>query len=68
MFANSTSIISRYELIGGSPIRKWTELQGKEMCKILDVKNPVSAPHKAYTAFRYAANYAANYGANYAAN
>ena len=45
---------AQYELIGGSPIRKWTELQGKEMCKILDVTNPDSAPHKAYTAFRYA--------------
>eukprot|EP00729_Bicosta_minor_P026638 gene26638-34286_t len=45
---------AQYELIGGSPIRKWTEHQGEEMCKILDVKHPESAPHKAYTAFRYA--------------
>eukprot|EP00938_MAST-03A_sp_MAST-3A-sp1_P003812 g3812.t1 len=44
----------QYETIGGSPIRKWTEYQGKEMCKILDEACPESAPHKAYTAFRYA--------------
>ena len=44
----------QYETIGGSPIRKWTEHQGKEMCKILDTMRPESAPHKAYTAFRYA--------------
>ena len=44
----------QYETIGGSPIRKWTEYQGKEMCKILDETCPESAPHKAYTAFRYA--------------
>ena len=44
----------QYETIGGSPIRKWTEYQGKEMCKILDKACPESAPHKAYTAFRYA--------------
>mmetsp|Transcript_18012 Transcript_18012/g.31838 ORF Transcript_18012/g.31838 Transcript_18012/m.31838 type:complete len:419 (-) Transcript_18012:1031-2287(-) len=45
---------AQYEEIGGSPIRKWTEHQGKEMCKILDKVRPESAPHKAYTAFRYA--------------
>jgi len=44
----------QYEEIGGSPIRKWTEFQGKEMCKILDKARPESGPHKAYTAFRYA--------------
>ena len=45
---------AQYEEIGGSPIRRWTEHQGKEMCKILDKIRPESAPHKTYTAFRYA--------------
>eukprot|EP00940_MAST-03C_sp_MAST-3C-sp2_P002099 g2099.t1 len=44
----------QYEVIGGSPIRKWTEYQGEELCRILDETRPESAPHKAYTAFRYA--------------
>lgn len=39
---------------GGSPIRKWSEYQAAEMCKILDKTNPESAPHKPYVAFRYA--------------
>nr|POE79576.1 ferrochelatase, mitochondrial [Quercus suber] len=39
---------------GGSPIRKWSEYQATEMCKILDKTNPESAPHKPYVAFRYA--------------
>lgn len=39
---------------GGSPIRKWSEYQAAEMCKILDQTNPESAPHKPYVAFRYA--------------
>ncbi|KAK4625337.1 Ferrochelatase, mitochondrial [Fulvia fulva] len=39
---------------GGSPIRKWSEYQAEEMCKILDKTNPESAPHKPYVAFRYA--------------
>lgn len=44
----------QYEEINGSPIRYWTEEQGKAMCKILDKQHPQTAPHKAYTAFRYA--------------
>ncbi|PNS17461.1 ferrochelatase [Sphaceloma murrayae] len=40
---------------GGSPIRKWSEYQCSEMCKILDEIHPESAPHKPYVAFRYAA-------------
>ncbi|EEH46603.2 ferrochelatase [Paracoccidioides brasiliensis Pb18] len=40
---------------GGSPIRKWSEYQCKEMCKILDKISPETAPHKPYVAFRYAA-------------
>mmetsp|Transcript_33916 Transcript_33916/g.88988 ORF Transcript_33916/g.88988 Transcript_33916/m.88988 type:complete len:411 (-) Transcript_33916:88-1320(-) len=45
---------AQYEEIGGSPIRKWTTQQGDEMCRLLDQMRPESAPHKAYTAFRYA--------------
>ncbi|KAJ9236078.1 hypothetical protein DTO207G8_7033 [Paecilomyces variotii] len=40
---------------GGSPIRKWSEYQCEEMCKILDKISPETAPHKPYVAFRYAA-------------
>ncbi|KAF5012551.1 hypothetical protein F66182_15252, partial [Fusarium sp. NRRL 66182] len=39
---------------GGSPIRKWSEYQCEEMCKILDEISPETAPHKPYVAFRYA--------------
>lgn len=39
---------------GGSPIRKWSELQASETCKILDRISPPSAPHLPYVAFRYA--------------
>ncbi|KAK4194770.1 putative mitochondrial precursor ferrochelatase [Triangularia verruculosa] len=39
---------------GGSPIRKWSELQCEEMCKLLDQISPETAPHKPYVAFRYA--------------
>ena len=48
-------IIEQYEKIGGgSPIRKWTDLQGERMCEILDKISPSSAPHKHYIGFRYA--------------
>ncbi|KAJ5919717.1 Ferrochelatase [Penicillium verhagenii] len=40
---------------GGSPIRKWSEYQCAEMCKLLDKLSPETAPHKPYVAFRYAA-------------
>lgn len=39
---------------GGSPIKKWTQLQGKGMVEILDKISPGSAPHKFYIGFRYA--------------
>ena len=39
---------------GGSPIRKWSEYQAAEMCKVLDRISPETAPHKPYVAFRYA--------------
>ncbi|PSR90666.1 ferrochelatase-like protein [Coniella lustricola] len=42
------------EIGGGSPIRKWSEYQAAEMCKILDQTHPETAPHKPYVAFRYA--------------
>ncbi|KAF2400828.1 ferrochelatase precursor [Trichodelitschia bisporula] len=40
---------------GGSPIRRWSEYQAAEMCKLLDKMSPETAPHKPYVAFRYAA-------------
>ncbi|GAA6009682.1 hypothetical protein JCM11491_001057 [Sporobolomyces phaffii] len=39
---------------GGSPILKWTRIQGEGMVKLLDELSPETAPHKAYVAFRYA--------------
>jgi len=42
------------EIGGGSPIRKWSEYQNAEMCKILDRISPETAPHIPYVAFRYA--------------
>lgn len=42
------------EIGGGSPIRKWSEYQAQEVCKILDETCPETAPHKPYVAFRYA--------------
>lgn len=40
---------------GGSPIRRWTEAQGRGMCERLDVLSPDTAPHRFYIAFRYTA-------------
>lgn len=39
---------------GGSPILKYTQIQGEGMAQLLDELHPETAPHKAYTAFRYA--------------
>ncbi|CAK1356173.1 Ferrochelatase, mitochondrial [Cercospora beticola] len=48
-------IKNQYEAIGGgSPIRKWSEYQAQELCKILDRTSPETAPHSPYVAFRYA--------------
>jgi ferrochelatase len=47
------AVEKQYESIGGSPITKWTELQGEAMCKKLDKLSPETAPHKHYTTFRY---------------
>lgn len=41
------------EIGGGSPILKWTELQGQLMCEQLDKVSPETAPHKHYVGFRY---------------
>ncbi|XP_076658945.1 ferrochelatase, mitochondrial [Halictus rubicundus] len=42
------------EIGGGSPILKWTNMQGELLCKQLDNVSPETAPHKHYVAFRYA--------------
>jgi hypothetical protein len=34
------------EIGGGSPIRKWTEAQARQMEKLLDQSSPATAPHK----------------------
>jgi protoporphyrin/coproporphyrin ferrochelatase len=48
-----------YDAIGGgSPIRGWTEAQGKAMCARLDALHPEQAPHKFYIAFRYTTPFA----------
>ncbi|KAI0311956.1 ferrochelatase [Amylostereum chailletii] len=39
---------------GGSPILRWSEIQGKGMAALLDELHPETAPHKSYVAFRYA--------------
>lgn len=41
------------EIGGGSPILKWTKIQGELLCKKLDVISPSTAPHKFYVSFRY---------------
>ena len=41
------------EIGGGSPITRWTNLQGENMSKILDKISPETAPHKHYIGFRY---------------
>lgn len=41
------------EIGGGSPILKWTMLQGELMCQKLDSVSPSTAPHKYYVGFRY---------------
>lgn len=41
------------EIGGGSPILKWTNLQGELLCKQLDKVSPETGPHKHYVAFRY---------------
>jgi ferrochelatase len=51
----TSKIEHQYTTIGGgSPIRRWSEYQAAETCKILDRAHPATAPHKPYLAFRYA--------------
>lgn len=38
---------------GGSPILRWTQLQGEGMVRRLDRLSPETAPHRFYVAFRY---------------
>ncbi|VVC90787.1 unnamed protein product [Leptidea sinapis] len=50
----SDEVKKKYQEIGGgSPIYKWTDLQGKLLTQTLDKMLPQSAPHKHYIAFRY---------------
>ncbi|XP_073966879.1 ferrochelatase, mitochondrial-like [Choristoneura fumiferana] len=41
------------EIGGGSPILKWTHLQGKLLTDQLDLISPETGPHQHYVAFRY---------------
>jgi len=51
----TSKVKQRYAMIGGgSPILRWTRLQGEEMARRLDILSPQTAPHKVYIAFRYA--------------
>jgi len=51
----AAAVAKQYAQIGGgSPIRKYTEMQGVLMTKLLDERSPETAPHKHYIAFRYA--------------
>ena len=51
-----TPVVKKHyeEIGGGSPIKKWTDLQGVGLVKILDDISPETAPHKHYVGFRYA--------------
>lgn len=54
-YRRTPTIEHHYEEIGGgSPIRKWSEYQNAEACKILDKLSPSTAPHKPFIGFRYA--------------
>lgn len=45
----------KYDMIGGgSPILKWSNLQAKGVCEILDNIHPSTAPHLPFIMFRYA--------------
>jgi len=51
----TSSIQEKYaEIGGGSPILKWTDLQGNLMTTILDEISPQTKPHRHYVGFRYA--------------
>lgn len=44
---------AKYDEIGGDPLHKWTELQGRGIVEQLDKSSPETGPHRAYTCFRY---------------
>ncbi len=46
-------IEKQYETIGGSPIRKWTQIQGENMVKLFDNFSTVSAQDLSYFSFSY---------------
>lgn len=43
----------KFDMIGGDPLKEWTQRQGEALTKILDKKSPSTGPHIAYTCFRY---------------
>lgn len=45
---------AKFDQIGGDPLGKWTDIQGRGIVDILNTKSPSTGPHKAYTCFRYA--------------
>lgn len=45
------------EIGGGSPIEKWTRIQGKGMVELLDRRSPQTGPHSFSVGFRYADPY-----------
>jgi protoporphyrin/coproporphyrin ferrochelatase len=47
------SVVNQYAKIGGSPLSKWTDLQGEKLVSLLDQLSPQTAPHKFYPCFRY---------------
>ena len=51
-----TPVVKKHyeEIGGGSPIKKWMDIQGRGMVEILDKISPDTAPHKHYIGFRYA--------------
>ncbi|XP_061555152.1 ferrochelatase, mitochondrial [Phycodurus eques] len=50
----TAKIQEQYSKIGGgSPIKRWTAMQGEGMVKLLDEMSPETAPHKFYIGFRY---------------
>lgn len=48
------TVSNDYKMIGGkSPIKVWTEIQGRGMSEILDEISPSTSPHENFTCFRY---------------
>lgn len=44
---------AKFDEIGGDPLKSWTERQGRGIVQVLDKISPSTAPHRAYTCFRY---------------